>query len=86
MAADREPAEYVAQKLRDALAADARTGELGLDVHLVGERFVVRGTVGSDARRSAINDVARDVAPDVEIVNETDVKEVNEPGVEESIE
>ena len=86
MAVDREPPEYLAQKLRDALAADARTGELGLDVVVDRDRFIVRGTVGSDERRSAISDVALEVAPDVEIVNETEVKEIGEPGTEESIE
>lgn len=85
MSADPEPREYLAQRLRDAVAADERTGELGLDVDVVGERLIVRGSVGSEQRRRAIDDVARDVAPGVEVVNETDVKEVHEPGAEESI-
>ena len=85
MDADTEPREYLAQRLRDAVAADARTGELGLDVAVAGERLIVRGIVGSEERRRAIDDVAREILPDVEVVNETDVKEVHEPGAEESI-
>ncbi len=85
MNADPEPREYLAQRLRDAIAADARTGELGLNVDVAEERLVVRGTVGSEQRRRAIDEVAREVVGDVGVVNETDVKEVHEPGAEESI-
>lgn len=80
-----EPREYLAQRLRDAIAADPRTGELGLDVSVTGERLNVRGIVGSEDRRSAINDVAREVVSGVDVVNETEVKEVHAPGAEESI-
>lgn len=85
MQADPEPREYLAQHLRDAIAADARTGELGVEVTVVGERLIVRGIVGSEERRSAIDDVAGEVVPDVEIVNETEVKDVHGPGAEETI-
>ena len=85
MKAEAEPARYLAQKLRDALADDARTGELGLDVTLVSERLVVRGVVGSEARRAAILDVAHEVVPEVEVVNETQVKHVYPPNDQETI-
>lgn len=85
MKADPEPREYLAQHLKDAFAADARTGELGLAVDVVGERLIVRGIVGSEERRRAINDIAQEVVPDVDVVNETDVKDLHEPGSEESI-
>ncbi|MDQ4143858.1 MAG: BON domain-containing protein [Actinomycetota bacterium] len=80
-----EPVEYLAQKLRDALAADARTGELGLDVIPVNGRLVVRGVVGSEQRHDAILEVAGEVIPEIEVVNETDVKQVDPPGDQESI-
>ena len=79
------PPEYLAQGLRDAVAADPRTGELGLEVVVVGEALIVRGVVGSEERRVAIAAVAEEAVPGVEVRNETVVKEVHEPRGEERI-
>ena len=85
MAEVSRPPEYLAQRLRDAIAADPRTGELGLEVAVVGEGLAVRGVVGSEERRLAIGAVAKEALPGTEVRNETVVKEVNDPGAEESI-
>ena len=85
MAEVSEPTEYLAQRVRDAIAADPRTGELGLEVAVAGDGLIVRGVVGSEERRAAIAAVAGDAVPGIDIRNETVVKEVHGPQGEESI-
>ncbi len=83
MTAASGAAAYVAQHVKEALANDPRTGELGLDVLARDDVLVVRGVVGSEERRRAVTSVAAEVAPGVEIVNETVVKEVRPPPEDE---
>ena len=80
-----DPDAYVLQHVREALASDPRTGELGLDVAFEGTALVISGVVGSAERRAAVLDVAREVAPEVEVVNRTEVKEVRPPAPQENI-
>ena len=77
--------EYLAQRVRDAIAADPRTGELGLEVAVTSGGLTVRGVVASDEARAAITAVAEEAVPGVEVRNETVAKEVHEPQGEESI-
>ncbi len=60
-------AEYRAEHLRAALAADPRVHELGLDVAVLGDTIVLRGTVATEAMRAAVGEVAREFAPDAVI-------------------
>ncbi len=80
-----DPSLYRAQRLKEALAADPRVGELGLDVDEAAGKIHVRGVVSSEDQRSAIDAVAVDVLGEVAIVNETLVKQINDPLDEESI-
>jgi len=78
-----EPCEYVAEHVRDAIAKDARLGELHLHVTCVGNRLVVTGDVATEERRRAVGDVASRVCPDREISNQTTVVPIPEaPKVE----
>lgn len=85
MAEESRPPKYLAQRLRDAIAADPRTGELGLEVVVAADGLTIRGVVTSEERRLAIAAVAEETVPGTEVRNETTVKEVHEPRGEESI-
>ena len=55
------PIDHVVVHVRDALATDARVGELGLDVEHRDGCIVVRGAITNAARRAAVVPVAREV-------------------------
>jgi hypothetical protein len=77
--------EYLIGRIHQALATDDRTGELELDVRLAGGRIFLTGTVATAERRGAVEEVVREVAPDVEVVNELTVAGDAPPGDEESL-
>jgi hypothetical protein len=74
-----EPEDYRVQRLREALAKDPRVGELELEVRSAGGKVFVSGLVGTEERRSAIDAVAREVVPDLRVVNETAVSSFPAP-------
>lgn len=74
-----EPAEYILEKVREALVEDPRVSELGLEVKLAGEKLYLTGSVSTDQRRSAISQVAGEVCPGYEVHNETMVTPISEP-------
>jgi len=51
---DSPPVEHILLHVRDALATDARVGELGLDVTHENDDVVVRGTISTVARHGAL--------------------------------
>lgn len=53
--------DHVIVHVRDALATDARVGELGLDVASADDGLVVRGTITNATRRACIVAVAQEV-------------------------
>lgn len=61
---------YVIEHVRQALATDSRSVVQGLHVTRHGDCIVVAGTVTSDTRRSAVEEVASEVAADFRICNE----------------
>jgi osmotically-inducible protein OsmY len=71
--------DYVAEYLRAAFTTDGRVHEQGLDVTVVGSTIVLRGTVPTPAQRDAITEVAHDLAPQAEIVNDIEVTPNPEP-------
>lgn len=70
--------EYVVGRIQQALATDARTGELELDVRVAGGRIYLTGTVATLERRAACEEVVREVAGGYEVMNELSV--MDEPG------
>jgi Icc-related predicted phosphoesterase len=78
------PDEYLAAKLRDALAADDRVAQLDIDIRFKGNQVTLGGAVGTDERRDAAAVVARNILPDHAIVNELQVVDLaghmHEPG------
>ena len=76
------PPPYLIGHIQDALAADDRSRELGVDVTLAGPepRVVLTGTVSTKTQRRAIGDVVAEVAPGYEVVNELAVVSSDEGG------
>jgi osmotically-inducible protein OsmY len=72
------PALYQVEHLREALATDERTGELGLDIDVVEGKVFVRGAVATEERRKAVGEIAEKVLRGLEVVNETEVDELHE--------
>ena len=78
-----EPEDYAIQRVREALATDARVAEMGVQVRLVAGKVFLTGQVPTDERRRAVGDVAAEVLPDYELHNDTVVTAVSgEPRVE----
>jgi osmotically-inducible protein OsmY len=84
-ATTEEPLEYLLGRIQQALATDDRTGELELDVRIAAGRIFLTGTVATAERRDAVQAVVREVAPDLEIVNELSLVPAAEPGPAESL-
>jgi osmotically-inducible protein OsmY len=79
-----EPEDYAIQRLREALAADERVAEMGVQVRLVAGKVFLTGQVATPERRQAIGAIAQEVLPDYQVRNETVVTVVGgEPRVEE---
>ena len=67
---DQPPLDYVGAHLEEALATDGRVGEQGVHVAVDGDGLVVAGTVSTAERRSAVDDIAREVAHGVVVRND----------------
>jgi hypothetical protein len=77
--------DYLGAHLEEALATDGRVAEQGVHVEVDRDALVVRGTVSTPDRRVAIDAVAREVAPDVVVRNETTVVNLEESDDEELV-
>ena len=78
-----EPDDYAIQRLREALAADERVAEMGVQVRLVAGKVFLNGQVPTAERQEAVGAVASEVLPDYEVHNETVVTTVaDRPRVE----
>jgi hypothetical protein len=77
---------HVIVHVRDALATDARVGELGLDVVADRDGLVVRGTINNVARRSCIVAVATEVLRshgiELDVLDETELSSTAAPTTE----
>jgi osmotically-inducible protein OsmY len=77
--------EYLVARIHKALATDPRTGELELDISIAGGRVFLSGSVATDERCRAVEEVVREVAPDLEVQNELSVTEEHPPGPPEPV-
>ena len=80
--ADDRP-EYLAEHIRTALAD--RVGELGVHVTLAGDGVFLSGEVASAERRTAVADVAAEVAGGRPVHNQTTVMDYPEPAGAEQL-
>ncbi|HEX6425658.1 MAG TPA: BON domain-containing protein [Acidimicrobiales bacterium] len=81
----QQPAEYVAEHVRRALTTDQRVHEQGLDVAVLGDLVVVRGTVATPALRDAVGEVVAEQVPGAEVVNDVAVAPDAPPGAAEDL-
>jgi hypothetical protein len=80
-----EAPEYLIGRIQQALATDPRTGELELDVRVAGSRIFLSGSVATEDRCGAVEEVVREVAPAYEVANHLSVAGERDPGPEESL-
>ena len=79
------PDPYLAERIRTALAQDARVNELGINVALVGDRVFVTGTVATPERRDAIATVIGEQFPDLAVHNDVTVQHVGSHPIRETL-
>lgn len=77
--------QYRAARLRQALAEDPRTAELGVRVTVRGEHVLLSGQVVSEGRRAELQRVLEELAPNLEIYNDIRVSCVDEPSRREEL-
>jgi hypothetical protein len=77
---------YLAERIRTAIAQDARVNELGVTVTLVGERVFVTGTVLTAERREGIASVIAEQFPMLELHNDVAVQQVGAHAPPETLE
>lgn len=74
-----EPEQYLAARLRRALAEDPRTCELGVRVTVRGHNVLLSGDVTSADRRAELEAVIHDVAPELTVLDDVKVTPVEAP-------
>ena len=77
---------YLAERIRTAIAQDARVNELGVTVTIVGERVFVTGTVLTAERREGIASVIAEQFPMLELHNDVAVQQVGSHPTPETLE
>jgi osmotically-inducible protein OsmY len=75
-----EPAEYVAERLREAIATEPDVHELGITVTVAGGRVLLSGSASTPTQRTAITTLVQRLAPaDLEVVNDVEVPSTSQP-------
>ena len=82
--AQRDEAHLIAH-LRERLAEDPRVNELNIDARFEDRVLVLRGRVSTAERREAVEDLAAELLPDVEIANEVTVVKLADDGRSETV-
>ena len=77
--------DYVPEHIRERLIHDPRVAEQDLKVEVQGGRVLLGGNVATPQIRDRITEVARELLPDYQIVNETTVVPSGEPDDEEPV-
>ncbi len=69
--------QYMVGRLEDALATDPRVNTLDVRVRICGDKIHLTGEVLTEERRDAATEVVTELAPDMEVLNELTVYELN---------
>jgi hypothetical protein len=77
--------EYLIAAIRDTLAKDPRVSEIELDVDVRDGTATVRGSVQTEERCRAIDQVLAERFPDLEVRNEVTALDAPEPPAEEDV-
>lgn len=78
--------QYLVARLQEAFARDERLSSLDIKVVLTGNRIHLMGDVPTETRRGAADEIARQVAPGVQVRNELRVLALDEAQAPEDIE
>ena len=73
-----DPPQYVAERIRSALASDRRVSEIGIGVKIVGNRVQLSGAVATRERRALVEEVVRELLPEHDVQNDVVVQEMTE--------
>ena len=77
--------EYLPEAIREKLIHDPRVAEQDLNVQIQQHRVMLAGNVASPQLKQRITEVAQELLPDYEVVNETSVVSAAEPDGEEPV-
>ncbi|HET9847062.1 MAG TPA: BON domain-containing protein [Candidatus Dormibacteraeota bacterium] len=80
-----ERPDYLPERIRDKLIHDPRVAEQDLKVDIREHRVMLAGHVSTPEIRERITEVAQEMLPDYQIVNETTVVSAAEPDGEEPV-
>lgn len=73
-----EPDQYVVERIRTALAADERLGQLDIQVSVTNRQVQLDGVVATEERRGVAEEVARRNAGDREVFNGIQVEHLRD--------
>ena len=62
------PNSYIVDHATEALAHDPSVGALDITITVEGQRVIATGTIETDARRQAIDEVLTELLPDHEVI------------------
>ena len=77
--------DYLPERIREKLIHDPRVAEQDLKVDVKEHRVLIGGNVSTLQLRQTLTEVARELLPGYEIVNETTVVPSTEPEDEEPV-
>ncbi|TMF14869.1 MAG: BON domain-containing protein [Chloroflexi bacterium] len=77
--------DYLPEAIREKLIHDPRVAEQDLRVEVQAHRVMLGGNVASPQLKQRITEVAKELLPDYEVVNETTVVPAAEPDDEEPV-
>ncbi|ATE53410.1 MULTISPECIES: phospholipid-binding protein [Actinosynnema] len=80
-----EPEQYLAARLRRAIAEDPRTTEMGVRITVRGDTALLSGDVASPERRAELEAVIHDVAPELTVLDDVKVVPAGEPEGQEDL-
>lgn len=80
-----EPEQYLAARLRRAIAEDPRTTEMGVRITVRGGTALLSGDVASPERRAELEAVIHDVAPELTVLDDVKVVPAGEPEGQEDL-
>ncbi len=82
MKSSTDESVYRAERVRESLACEPEVSELGLEVVIVDDRIVLRGTLTSDRRKAQVLEHVRRLCPDLEIGDELRIEVLRGPKTE----
>lgn len=80
-----ERPDYLPERIREKLIHDPRVAEQDLKVDIREHRLMLAGHISTSQIRDRLTEVAHEMLPDYEIVNETTVVSAAEPDGEEPV-